>query len=86
MKKKKILIGAGIVVAVGVGFATLAMRGRGDQSIQVQTAKVSRQKIVQKVNGTGKIQPKTQVKISATLARRLPLAGRRAGRRGSFSN
>lgn len=71
MKKKPILIGAAalVVVAGFVGVGT--MRGRGEKPVQVQTAKVSRQKIVQKVNGTGKIQPKTQVKISADVSAKI---------------
>jgi HlyD family secretion protein len=71
MKKKPLLIGAAIVVVAGGVFATLALRGKGDQALQVQTAMSSRQKIVQKVSGTGKIQPKTQVKISADVSARI---------------
>ena len=71
MKKKRVLIGAAIVVVAGTVLATLAMRGRGEDTIQVQTAKVTREKIVQKVNGTGKIQPKTQVKISADVSAKI---------------
>lgn len=71
MKKKPILIGAAIVVVAGGVIAALAMRGGGEEALQVQTAKVSRQKIVQKVNGTGKIQPKTQVKISADVSAKI---------------
>ncbi len=70
MKKKPIWIGAAIVVVGGV-VAGLALRGGNDETLQVQTAKVDRQKIVQKVNATGKIQPKTQVKISADVSARI---------------
>jgi HlyD family secretion protein len=69
MKKKYLLIGAAVVVAAGVG--GLALRGGGDKTMKVQTAKVSRQKIVQKVNATGKIEPKTQVKISADVSAKI---------------
>ena len=71
MKKKPLLIGAAIVVVAGGAFAAMALRGHGDKPLEVQTAKVSRQKIVQKVNGTGKIQPKTQVKISADVSAKI---------------
>lgn len=71
MKKKPVLIGAGIVVVAAGVIAALAMKGGGEEALQVQTAKVSRQKIVQKVNGTGKIQPKTQVKISADVSAKI---------------
>ncbi len=71
MKKKRIFIAGAAVVVVGVAIAALAMRGSGEKALQVQTAAVSRQKIVQKVNGTGKIQPKTQVKISADVSAKI---------------
>ncbi len=71
MKKKRILIGAAVVLALVAGIAAVSMRGRGEKGVTVQTAKVSRQKIVQKVDGTGKIQPKTQVKISADVSAKI---------------
>jgi HlyD family secretion protein len=70
MKKKYLVIGAAVVVA-GVVITSLAMRGGGDKPLEVQTAKVSRQKIVQKVNATGKIQPMVQVKISADVSAKI---------------
>jgi HlyD family secretion protein len=39
--------------------------------LEVQTAKVGRQKIVQKVSATGKIQPKVQVKVSADVSAKI---------------
>jgi HlyD family secretion protein len=70
MKRKPLLIGGAIlfvlVVAVGV-----AARGRGDKAPSVTVAKVSREKIVQKVSATGKIQPKTQVEISADVSAKI---------------
>lgn len=71
MKKKWILIGAGVLVVVVGSIGAVSMKGRGQKAPEVQTAKVSRQKIVQKVNGTGKIQPKVQVKISADVSARI---------------
>lgn len=72
MKKKRVWIGVGIVVVVvgGLVAATL-LRGRKDDLLAVQTGKVSRETIVQKANGTGKIQPKTQVKISADVSAKI---------------
>jgi HlyD family secretion protein len=46
----------------------MALKGKGGKVPVVQTAKVSRQKIVQRVSATGKIQPKTQVEISADVS------------------
>ena len=71
MKKKRLLIGAAVVVVVGVVVAGVAMKGKGEESLSVETAKVDLQKIVQKVSATGKIQPKTQVKISADVSARI---------------
>jgi HlyD family secretion protein len=70
LKKKHYLIGAAVLV-VGVVVALAAFRGRGDKTLEVQTAKVDRQKIVQKVSATGKIQPKTQVEISADVSAKI---------------
>jgi len=70
LKRKHYLIGAAVVV-VGVVVALAAFRGRGDKTLEVQTAKVDRQKIVQKVSATGKIQPKTQVEISADVSAKI---------------
>lgn len=70
MKKKPFLIGGGIV-AVVVVVSVITLRGGNESSLEVQTAKVDRQKIVEKVNATGKIQPKTQVKISADVSAKI---------------
>ena len=66
-KKRTLLVLAGIVVLVAV-VTGMALKGRGGKVPVVQTAKVSRQKIVQRVSATGKIQPKTQVEISADVS------------------
>jgi HlyD family secretion protein len=70
MKKKIIIIGA-IVVVVVIIVVGLALRGGGDRIQVVETEKAERQKIVQKVNATGMIQPKTQVKISADVSAKI---------------
>jgi HlyD family secretion protein len=70
MKKKPLLIGAAVLL-VGVVVTGMVLRGHGDKAMDVQTAKVSRQKIVQKVSATGKIQPKTQVEISADVSAKI---------------
>ena len=70
MKKKPLLIGAGMVVVAGV-LGGLSLRGGGETAIEVQTDKVARKKIVEKVTATGKIQPKTQVKISADVSAKI---------------
>ncbi len=70
IKRKPLLIGIAALVVVAA-VAGAAMRGRGDKTLEVQTAKVDRQKIVQKVSATGKIQPKTQVEISADVSAKI---------------
>jgi HlyD family secretion protein len=70
MKKKPLLIGAGMVVVAGV-LGGLALRGGGEKAMEVQTDTVARKKIVEKVTATGKIQPKTQVKISADVSAKI---------------
>jgi HlyD family secretion protein len=70
MKKKLLWIGVPVVLA-GLVVGGLAMRRGGDEALEVQTAKVERQKIVQKVSATGKIQPKVQVKVSADVSAKI---------------
>ncbi|HET6349992.1 MAG TPA: efflux RND transporter periplasmic adaptor subunit [Candidatus Krumholzibacteria bacterium] len=71
MKKKWIWIGAAALVVVVGSIGAVSLKGRGHKTPEVQTAKATRQKIIQKVNGTGKIQPKTQVKISADVSAKI---------------
>ena len=59
-----------LLVLGGVGAAFMA-KARAGKDPEVQTSRVSRAKIVQTVNGTGKIQPRTQVKISADVSARI---------------
>lgn len=70
MKRKFLWAGAALVVVAAVAVG-LAVRGGGSRILEVQTATVSRQEIIQKVNATGRIQPRTQVKISADVSARI---------------
>ncbi len=67
MKRKYLWIGIAVVVAGGA-ISGAALRSRSHKPLEVQTAMVDRRRIVHKVNATGKIQPKTQVKISADVS------------------
>ncbi len=70
LKRKHVWIGvAALVLIAAVG--GMALRGRGNKTPAVQTSKAARQKIVQKVSATGKIQPKTQVEISADVSAKI---------------
>jgi HlyD family secretion protein len=71
MKKKRLWIIVAALVLVVVVVSGMAMRGRGQKAMEVETGKVDRQKIVQMVDATGKIQPKTQVKISADVSAKI---------------
>ncbi|HOX27061.1 MAG TPA: efflux RND transporter periplasmic adaptor subunit [Candidatus Krumholzibacteria bacterium] len=72
MRRKSLWIGVAAVVVVAGGVAgALALRGGGNKALEVQTAKVDRQKIIEKVNGTGTIQPKIQVKIGADVSAKI---------------
>jgi len=70
MKRKIMWIGIA-VVPVAAAVLLIAARGRDQKGLEIQTAKVSRQEIVQKVNATGRIEPKTQVKISADVSAKI---------------
>ena len=71
MSKKKIIIGSIIILVIGVMIILISTRNKRDQGIAVETAKVERQKIVETVTATGRIQPKTKVKISADVAAKI---------------
>ena len=80
MKKKTIIITAVAVVAVAA-IAVAVVKGRGEKPLEVQTAEAKRQEVIQKVNATGKVQPKTQVKISADVSARIMRLGVKEGDR-----
>lgn len=74
MKRKMLWLGGGLVVLAAVA-VIIGARSRAPKGVEVQTAKVSRQEIVQKVSATGRIQPKTQVKISADVSAKIKRLG-----------
>lgn len=71
MSKKRIILLAIVIVVIVIAVITLTTSNGGKDKIAVQTAKVQKQKIVQTVTATGRIQPKTQVKISADVAAKI---------------
>jgi len=71
MSKKKIIIGSSILVIIIAFFVVISLKKKDNQAVPVQTEKISRHKIVETVTATGRIQPKTQVKISADVAAKI---------------
>jgi len=70
MKRKTIVIVAGLLI--GAAAVGKVMMGNGEQELlEVQTATVNLETIVQEVNATGRIQPKTQVRISADVSAKI---------------
>ena len=70
MKKKNAVL-AGIAVIAVATVGAVVLRGNKDELIEVQTSRVERETIVQKVNATGRIQPKTQIRISADVSAKI---------------
>ena len=71
MKRKALWFGIVIVPVIAAALLVSARSREGSKGLEVQTAKVSRQEIIQKVNATGRIEPKTQVKISADVSAKI---------------
>jgi HlyD family secretion protein len=69
MKKRYIVLG--VVILVGAVAGGISMRNKGDKAPEVQTVQAELAEIIQKVNATGKIQPKIQVKISADVSAKI---------------
>jgi len=70
---KKIIIISFVLVAVA-GATGFYLKSNGESQAKGQTievTKVSKQEIIQKVNATGKIQPKTKINISADVSAKI---------------
>ena len=70
MKRKTLFILIGVLTIVG-GAGAVVLKGGDEELLEVQTATVSLETIVQKVNATGRIQPKTQIRISADVSAKI---------------
>lgn len=81
MKKRNMIwIGASLGVIL-LAAAAFVARGRGEKPTEVQTTQARRQEIVQKVNATGRIQPRVQVKISADVSAKIQRLAVQEGQR-----
>lgn len=65
MKKKIIIISVVVIAVIAFVLANVLKEEKG---IAVEAEKVERGKVVQKVTGSGQIQPEVQVKVSAKVA------------------
>ena len=74
-KKKKIILIISVVVVIATFIVIASVNKGGSKGLTVQTEKVTYQSIVETVNATGKIEPKTQVKISADVAAKITTLG-----------
>jgi len=86
MKKRIWWIAGGAVMALLLAGVVIA-RGRAQKPLEVQTSHVDREKVVQKVSATGKIQPKTKVDISADVSGKIEKLGVKEGQwvdKGTF--
>lgn len=70
-RKRKIALFAGIPIVLAASAFALISRGGKSDLIEVQTAPVEAQKIVQTVVATGRIQPVTQINISADVSAKI---------------
>jgi HlyD family secretion protein len=71
MSKKRIIIGVAVVGVVGVIAVASLGRNGGDSGILVDLEPAGRRTVVQTVTATGKIQPMTQVNISADVSAKI---------------
>ena len=68
-RKRKIAIGAGVLVVLAVVAASLS--GSDGDEIGVRVEEVSRQDLVARVTATGHVEPKTSIDISADVSGRI---------------
>ncbi len=70
-KKKKLLIIAGVAAVVIAAVVAGIMKKNRSEALEVQTAPVKRQQVIETVTATGKVQPHIQVNISADVSAKI---------------
>ncbi len=70
-KKKKLLIASGVVVIIAAAVVASIMKKNGNKALEVETSSIKRQRVVETVTATGKVQPHIQVKISADVSAKI---------------
>ena len=68
MSKKKRLLIIIIIVLILATVIIISLSQNKSDAISIETEKVERQTVIHKVNASGKIQPETEVKISANIS------------------
>ena len=63
---KKVIIGSVIVLLVLITAAII--KGRSGESIEVESERIDKRIIVEKVAANGKVQPETEIKISSEVS------------------
>ena len=76
--KKKIVI-ISILAAAGIGLAVVASLKKTEPPVSVETEKVARRDLIEKVMANGKIQPVIQVKISPEVSGEITQLAVKAG-------
>jgi len=71
MSRKKLLLALGILVGAFAVAMAFSMNSNGEKAVDVETAELKPVSIVQTVAANGRIQPKTQVKISADVSAKI---------------
>lgn len=71
MKKRTWIVLAAVALVVVATGGFLMMKGKQPKAEEIETAVAKRAEIVQKVNGTGKIQPNTEINISADVSAKI---------------
>lgn len=78
VSKKKLFIGIALIVVI-VAVVLIMAKRKGGQLTAVETETAGTQRIVETVTATGRIEPRTQVKISADVAAKITYLGVKEG-------
>jgi len=71
MSRKKLLLSLGLLIAIFAAAMAFSMNSEGEEAVDVETAELEPLRIVQTVSANGRIQPKTQVKMSADVSAKI---------------
>ena len=71
MKRRTLIAIISVAVLAVAGGGYMMSKGKGDKAQEVETTLAKKAKIVQKVTGTGKIQPNTEINISADVSAKI---------------